>query len=261
MSGKLARKVAMCLMAHPDDCEILVAGTLILLRKRGWEIHIVTMTPGDCGSAELGPEEIAAVRRAEGARAAKLIGASYHCLESRDLYVTFTEPTIRRAISLTRAIAPTLMITHSPADYMMDHEETAKIARAASFGYAIPNTVAGAVAQGSRVPWLYYADAIEGVDPLGRAIDPTTFINITGVMALKTKALKAHASQRDWLLKHHGVDEYTRSMQAWCAKRGRESGVKFAEGLRQHLGHGYPHDNLLQRELKGQYVESCEMPF
>ena len=55
-----------CAVAHPDDCEILAAGTLALLKKKGWEIHIVSMTPGDCGSADRGPEEIAAIQPGRG---------------------------------------------------------------------------------------------------------------------------------------------------------------------------------------------------
>ena len=38
------RLVAM--LAHPDDAEILVAGTLFHLKDRGWDLGIVTMTAG-----------------------------------------------------------------------------------------------------------------------------------------------------------------------------------------------------------------------
>ena len=61
--------------------------------------------------------------------------------------------------------------------------------------------------------------------------------------------LAAHASQREWLLKHHGMDHYVGSMRDWSARRGREAGVAFAEGFRQHLGHSYPQDNLLAQLL------------
>ena len=47
--------------AHPDDIEFQCAGTLALLAAAGHSIAMATMTPGDCGSRELGPEEIAAV--------------------------------------------------------------------------------------------------------------------------------------------------------------------------------------------------------
>ena len=249
------RKVAMCLMAHPDDCEFLAAGTLALLAKRGWEIHIVTMTPGDVGSMKLNPIAIADVRRKEGAKAAAVIGGHYHCLESRDLFVTFDEATLRRAITLTREIAPSLIFTHSLECYMLDHEVTARVARSASFGFAIPNIAPGPVPKGAHVPHLYYADPIEGLDPYGWLVKPTTYVDISSVIQTKTKMLHAHASQRDWLRAHHGVDEYTRAMKDWGGKRGAEIGVKFAEGFRQHKGHGYPHDCILAKEL-GKLVRS-----
>src|SRR5437899_539207 len=81
------RRVALCLMAHPDDCEFLAAGTLALLRQRGWQVHIATATAGDAGTTSQTPLAIAAQRRKEATAAAALIGAEYHCLELRDLHV------------------------------------------------------------------------------------------------------------------------------------------------------------------------------
>ena len=77
-------KRVLSIHAHPDDMEILAGGTLALLARMGHQITIVTMTPGDCGSAERGPDEIAAVRRNEAAHAAEVIGAEYFCAEFRD---------------------------------------------------------------------------------------------------------------------------------------------------------------------------------
>lgn len=242
-------KVAMSLMAHPDDCEMLAGGTLAHLAARDWEIHLVTMTPGDGGSVELGPESIAAVRRQEGAASAAVIGATYHCLESRDLYVMFDEDTIRRANSLMRAINPSLVLTHSLDCYMMDHEVTARISRSATFGFSVPNTSSGPVGEGAAVPHFYYADAVEGIDAYGRPVQPTTLVDITDTMDTKTNMLKEHASQREWLMKHHGMDHYVETMQDWSAQRGKQVGVKYAEGFRQHKGHPYPRDCVLEQEL------------
>ena len=253
------RKVAMCLMAHPDDCEFLAAGTLALLAKRGWEIHIVTMTPGDVGSMTQSPIAIAGIRLKEGAKAAAVIGGRYHCLESRDLYITFDEGTLRRALRLTREICPALVITHSLECYLMDHEVTARIARTACFGYSVPNAVPGPVPKGACIPHLYYADPIEGLDPYGRLVKPTTYVDISAVIKTKTKMLHAHASQRDWLRAHHGVDKYTHAMQELSGRRGAEVGVKFAEGFRQHKGHGHPRDCRLAKEL-GDLVTRRELP-
>src|SRR4051812_35875865 len=108
--------VILSVLAHPDDAEFLCAGALARLRRLGWEVHIALMTPGDCGSAVHGPEEIAAVRRAEGARAAAVLGGHYHCLEERDLLVTYNPATLERVTRLLRRVRPRIVLTHSPAD-------------------------------------------------------------------------------------------------------------------------------------------------
>src|SRR5262245_8591389 len=90
LNPPIMNNIAFAILAHTDDAEFLCAGTLIRLRKEhSWDIHIATMTPGDCGSAEYPPDEIARIRRAEGAAAAKRIGGTYHCVEERDLRVMF----------------------------------------------------------------------------------------------------------------------------------------------------------------------------
>jgi LmbE family N-acetylglucosaminyl deacetylase len=241
-------------LAHPDDAEFLCAGTLIrLAREHGWAVHIASMTPGDCGSAELGAEEIAAVRRAEGVRAAALLGATYHCLEERDLRVVYAEGPLEKVVRLYRKVRPRVVLTHSPADYMLDHEMTSTLARAAAFAAAVPSFLAerGMGVPLGHIPHLYYCDAVEGKDPLGRSIEPGVRIDVSSVIEPKAEMLAAHASQREWLRKQHGMDHYVESMRAWSAQRGKEAGVAFAEGFRQHLGHSYPQDDVLGNLLGG----------
>ena len=247
--------VILSVLAHPDDAEFLCAGTLLRLsREHAWEVHIASMTPGDCGSVEHGPEEIARIRREEGARAAALLGGTYHCLEERDLLIFYQERPLERITRLLRTVRPRIVLTHSPADYILDHEMTSTLVRAAVFGAPAPNFLAGrgrppALA---HIPHLYYCDAIEGKDALGRPVEPAFRIDVSAMLEAKATMLAAHASQRDWLLKHHGMDHYVQSMRDWSAARGRQAGVAFAEGFRQHLGHGYPQDNLL-----GQLLGAC----
>ena len=241
-------KTILSVLAHPDDAEFLCAGVLIRLKQEhGYDVHIASMTPGDCGSVEYDAQEISRLRRAEGAKAAALIGATYHCLEERDLLVCYNEPTLEKVTRLLRLVQPRIVLTHSPADYMLDHEMTSTLTRAAAFAGPIPNFLAdrrlGSVLP--HIPHLYYCDPIEGKDPLGREIVPTFCIDITKVIETKADMLAAHASQRDWLMKHHGMDHYLQEMRDWSARRGQEHGVGFAEGFRQHLGHSYPQDNLL----------------
>ena len=246
--------VVLTVLAHPDDAEFLCAGVLIrLAREHGWRVHIASMTPGDCGSAELPPEEIARIRRAEGARAASLIGAVYHCVEERDLRIFCEERPLERVTRLLRQVRPRLVLTHSPADYMLDHEITSTLVCAAAFGAPAPNFFhdRGHEPPLESIPYLYYCDPLEGKDALGREIEPHFCVDVSGVIDDKAAMLAAHASQRNWLLKHHGMDQYVESMRAWCALRGRRIGAAYAEGFRQHLGHSYPQENLLAQLLDG----------
>ena len=122
------RKAVLSFLAHPDDAEILCAGTLIRLKEAGWEIHIATATAGDCGTMDRNRWDISSIRTQEAPR-------------------------------------------------------------------------------------------------------------------------RRHASQREWLLKHHGMDQYLKAMRDWSAHRGQACGVACAEGFRQHLGHSYPQDNVLEKLL------------
>jgi LmbE family N-acetylglucosaminyl deacetylase len=240
--------VALAVLAHPDDAEFLCAGTLIrLARECGWRVEIATMTPGDCGSAEHTAEEIARTRRGEAAASAARLGGAYHCLEERDLFVFYDEPTVAKVTDLLRAVKPRVVFTHSPDDYHLDHEMTSRLVRAAAFNAPIPLFLAGhgGPPATDHIPHLYYCDPIEGKDLLGRPVPAGFRIDVGGAIDEKSALLACHASQRNWLLKHHGMDQYLTAMRDWGATRGRECGVAFAEGFRQHLGHSYPQDNLI----------------
>jgi LmbE family N-acetylglucosaminyl deacetylase len=244
--------VVLSLLAHPDDAEFLCAGALLRLhREHGWQVHLATMTAGDCGSTELPPEEIARLRRAEGAKAAALAGGVYHCLEERDLLVCYEERSLEKVTRLLRAVRPRLVLTHSPADYLLDHEVTSTLVRAATFAAPVPNFLRdrGHGPALEHVPHLYYCDPIEGKDALGRDVPPGFSVDVSGVLDAKAEMLACHASQREWLRRQHGMDQYVMAMREWAARRGRPHGVAAAEGFRQHLGHSYPQDNLLGRLL------------
>lgn len=245
-------------MAHPDDAEILCGGLLCLLADAGWKVHIATATAGDCGSATLSSEEIAGIRRAEAREAASRLGGESHVLGCGDLRIFYDEETLLRACGLLRRVRPRLVITHSPADYMIDHEETSRIARASCFNAPIPNAPAPAGAPPlEAIPHLYYADPIGGTGPFGEPILPETLVDITGVIDRKAEILACHSSQREWLRSHHKIDEYLESMKRWNRERAGlldpSKGVDYAEGYRQHLGHAYPSSDLLAEAIGSRY--------
>ncbi len=223
----------LALHAHPDDIEIVAGGTLALLRRQGHSVVMASMTPGDCGSADKPAAEIAAIRRAEAAAAAALIGAEYQCLEFRDMTIFSDDPSRRRVVEFLRIVRPDVILTASPKDYLCDHEATSALVRDACFAAPIANyeTRAAPIA---RIPHLYY------MDPIEETVQPDLWVDVTSVFATKREMLAKHASQRDWLRKQHGMDDYLDEMERWTRSRGLPAGCEFAEGFRQYTTHPFP---------------------
>jgi hypothetical protein len=74
-------------------------------------------------------------------------------------------------------------------------------------------------------------------------------VDVSTVFARKRAMLAAHASQRDWLKRHHGTDNYLDQMERWTAARGAGAGVSYGEGFRRYRGHPYPQTPLLEEWL------------
>lgn len=252
----------LALMAHPDDIEITCAGTLLLLKAAGWDVHLATMTAGDLGSATLGPAAIARIRRKEAAASAALLGGGYTCLGFKDLTIQHAEPAKRIVAGVLREVRPDLLITHPPRDYMADHEETSRLAREAAFASTMPNWTtrpvpgrrrgAAAPRPCDHIPTLLYADPIDLVDWAGHRVPAQFLVDVSTVIDRKAEMLAAHATQREWLRQQHGEDEYLHWMRRLGATRAGEFGkrtVTHAEGFVQHLGHGFPKTDLLTPAL------------
>ncbi len=240
--------------AHPDDVEILCSGTLFALRGLGYEIHVASMTLGDCGSIEHSLEETSNIRYGEAQKACEVLGATYHHAGFSDLCIFNDDNSNRRITALLRKLNPWIVITHSPQDYISDHEMTSLLVRNACFYASIPNYETRdltSAAHTSAIPYLYYAQPIENIDLFGKKITPQFYVDVSGLIEQKIEMLSCHASQRNWLRAHHGMDEYIESMRLWNASLAEraaqisEKPITFAEAFRQHRGHAYPQDNIL----------------
>ena len=242
-------KIVLGIFTHPDDAEIMCAGTLSLFKKAGWDVHIATVATGDKGTAEYNREDIIRIRKAEAHNAAAVIGGTYHCLEFDDIYIFYNRESINKATSLIRTVRPSVVFTASPNDYMLDHEITSLITQTACFCTGIKNMEVPEPPY-EPVPYLYYCDPMDAVDRFGNPVQASMYVNITSEIEIKEKMLASHASQRNWLLTHHKVDEYILSMKRFGEMRGKEINVNYAEGFRQHLGHGHDRNNVLKEILK-----------
>jgi LmbE family N-acetylglucosaminyl deacetylase len=241
--------------AHPDDTEMLCAGTLALLEAKGHRITIATATAGDCGSREIARDELARIRMGEASSAASIIGAAYVCAGLPDLCVFNDDPSRRRVTELIRGARPDIVITGSPADYHPDHEATSVLVRDAAFAASVPNYATGSAAPLDFIPHLYFMDPIGGRDREARKVMPDFAVEVSAFMETKRRMLSEHGSQFGWVAVQHDVSDYLGSMEAWTKKRGESFGVSYAEGFRQYTNHPYPRSRVLQ-ELAGEALRT-----
>ena len=238
----------LALGCHPDDLEFMCAGTLFHLAERGHTIHVATMCVGDLGSAEKGRIEITRIRLEECRQAAEILGAEFHCAMLKDVLLEDCNEHRAKAVAIVRKAKPDIVFTMPPRDYMVDHEVTSRLVRNACFIAPIPNYAFGrAVTEEpiDNIPTLYYTDPFDSKDILGNPIRPHFYVDISQRIEKKKEMLGCHESQREWLRRQHGVDEYLNAMLRAGKNRGREVGVEYAEAFMQHLGHAYPQKNVL----------------
>src|SRR5690242_11953313 len=135
----MSTKVAIAVGAHPDDIEFYMAGTVLLLKKAGYETHYLTLASGNCGSAEYNAGATRGIRNTEARAAAKILGANFHPSFTDDLEILYSLDLLRTLASLLREIKPRIVLTHSPHDYMEDHSNTCRLAVTAAFARGMPN--------------------------------------------------------------------------------------------------------------------------
>jgi len=237
----MSQHIAMAIGCHPDDIEFMMAGTLVLLKQAGYETHYMNIANGSCGSQVYPAAQLISIRRREAKEAARLLGAVFHPSLVDDLDVYYEDKTLRRLAAVIREVRPTVLLVHSPQDYMEDHTNACRLAVSAAFVRGMRNfwtiprrkPVAGDVT-------LYHAMPNGLCDPLRRRIIPGAFVNTTAVFAEKMAALAVHRSQQDWLAKSQKMNQYLATMERYSREVGKLSRrFTHAEGWRRHLHWGY----------------------
>ncbi len=234
-------KRAFAIAAHPDDIEFVMAGTLIRLKRAGYEIHYMNVANGCCGSKEWSAAHTAEKRAREALAAADLIGAKFHPSLVNDMEVFYDDHSVRRLAAVFREVAPEIVLTHAPADYMEDHVNTCRLAVTAAFARGMPNYITEPHRPPSDNPvTVYHAQPHGNRDPLGAVVVPEIFVDTTDVLDEKVRMLACHASQMRWLDQSQGMNSYLQEMQDLGREVGRMSGsFAVAEGWRKHLYRGF----------------------
>lgn len=237
----MTRKVALAIMAHPDDIEWRAAGTLIRLREQGWEIHYLSVANGCYGTREHSYQDIVALRREESRQAAELIGAKYHESLCDDLGIYHTEELVRKAAAVVRQVQPDIILTHPFNDYMEDHSNTGRLACTAAFARAAVNyQTMPPVAAYNKDVCIYMALPHRLHDRMRQPIHAELYIDVNHQMSEKAEAICLHKSQEAWLGDTQETKTLADEMMIDCAHMGRYSGVfEYAEGWNRHYHVGY----------------------
>jgi N-acetylglucosamine malate deacetylase 1 len=239
-----------------------MAGTLLLLRDAGWQIHYMNVASGNLGSMRQSSAATVRVRRGEARAAARLLGATWHPPICHDLEVFYNDDLLRRVAALIRDVDPAILLTHSIPDYMEDHMNAARLAVTAAFGRSAPNyrTRPARRPVSSKVT-IYHASPHGLQDQVRRRMLPGAFVDTTTAYERKRAALGCHASQQHWLDATQGMDSYLGTMEAISRRLGTLSGAfEHAEGWRRHSHWGYcgEADDPMRDALGSRYLINAE---
>ena len=113
--------------AHPDDIEFFMAGTLILLGRAGYEMHYMNIANGCCGStADRAGRDGGDPAGSEAMAAGRVDRGRFPSAAWSTIWRFFTScRRLRRLAAVMRQVAPEILLTHPPADYMEDHRTPA----------------------------------------------------------------------------------------------------------------------------------------
>jgi LmbE family N-acetylglucosaminyl deacetylase len=216
---------ALVVVAHPDDVDFGMAGTMAVLTGQGVDVTYCLITSGDAGGDDSthAKDERAAIREAEQTAAAKAVGVTKLIfLRWPDGQV---EPTLelRKAISrVIREHRPDLVITQNP------ERNYERIYASHPDHLAAGEATLRAVYPDARNPHAFPELLEEGLTPHAvptvwvGGLDPNLVVDITDTFSTKVAALRSHVSQ----VGHR--DDLEETMQTWASANAQIGGL--AEG-------------------------------
>ncbi|MFC1552653.1 bacillithiol biosynthesis deacetylase BshB1 [Candidatus Latescibacterota bacterium] len=179
MSKKLD---VLCMVAHPDDAEILSGGTLIKLKDQGYSVGIVDFSKGEMGTRGT-PEQ----RAKEAQCAAEIMGVDVRVnLEFPDARIENTIENRTKVVRAIREYRPHLIITHGENNRNPDHTHTSYLVKEAAFTSGLTKYDTG---QDPHRPnkIIYCIEYFE--------MSPTFHVDITDQYERKMNAISCYRSQ------------------------------------------------------------------
>ncbi|QDT04464.1 4-oxalmesaconate hydratase [Rubripirellula lacrimiformis] len=251
---------ALAIAAHPDDIEFLFAGTMLHLAKRGWDLHYMNCCDGSRGSTTMKLDECAEARLVESKNACDVLGAKFYPPIYRDMEAAYTTEHLAKVAAVVRQAKPSIVLTHSPIDYMEDHEVACRLAVSAAFAHGMPNFESDPPTPVYMDPvTVYHGQPVHNRIPTGEWVIPHLFVDVTTVMEQKIESLACHVSQKQWLDESQGMDSYLETGRQVGREVGKMSGrFEYAEGWRrrEHWGFCDADDDPLTEALADIIVDT-----
>jgi LmbE family N-acetylglucosaminyl deacetylase len=229
-------KVAMVIVAHPDDAEFAAAGTVATLVRDGWEVYYVICTDATGGGSDdatdVGPAAkrmITDTRKREQRAAGVVLGLKgVFFLDYPDGQLQPSIELRRDLVRLLRTYRPSRVICQSPERTWMP---TLILCRYHSDHLAAGQATLAAIYPMSQNPWDFPELLDEGLLPhkiseiyIAGAPNINHFVDISNVMEIKIEALLCHASQ--FIGRTEDVEKMVRTR---IADLGAKYGVAYAE--------------------------------
>ena len=193
-------KDILVILAHPDDPEFFLGGTIARWIKAGHTVRYVLLTQGDKGAEDgtLTFEEICRIRREEQINAAGLLGVkSVDFMDYKDGYLMPDLEMRKKVVRWIRQYKPQILVTCDPSNIFPnehyinhpDHRNAGQVVIDAVFPAA-----------GNR---FFFPELLaEGFEPheveevwLSLTTEPNVRLDVTEFWGIKLKALKHHVSQ------------------------------------------------------------------
>lgn len=198
-------KKALIIGAHPDDPETGCGGTMVMLRKAGWDVVSVYMTKGEAGIKGKSHDESAAIRTKEATEACKVMDVRPIFLNQIDGSCIVDADRYKEMKDVIDAEKPDIVFTHWPMDSHADHRVCYTLVFDAwrRLGYNFE---------------LYFFEVMTGIQ--SQLFNPTDWVDITPAAATKREATFCHKSQdpESWYDDCHGMMEKFRGMEFRCER-------------------------------------------
>jgi 4-oxalomesaconate hydratase len=221
--------------AHAADFVWRSGGALALTAESGGTASVLALSYGERGeSGELWKEEgqtvenVKRIRHGEAERAAEALGASFRCLDLGDYPLVVEGAALASLTDAIRELAPDVIVTHTDRDpFNPDHPvafQAVERARALAAGAGVESAF-----ETIRPPELLL---FEPHQPELCSFTPTTFLDITPVMARKRAAMAEMKAQR-YLQEYYAQRAEQRANHARRVSGNRE--IRFAEAFQRYL--------------------------